>query len=637
MRMMNAFKDLSLAQKIAVFAVLVTLLFFVLLASFVAPNITSAISNYGREQALGEARIVQTQFAQLEKDILQATTFLSFAPGLPEALEQGDIEAIRATLLSQGEALIVDLVRVVRPDGEELLNLQESGTRLEMAELESLARFGAEGSATAVISATVRDDQPAAFLVGATPITDATGEIIGVILVGQLIDSVFMDALVIGREETHVGFLYNDRLVAVTSGDATDMTRISEASDLIAQAQAGQTQIRVSLGLILENTPDIEAYAPIEVAGNRIGVFVLRIEYSALFSLQSQVIQSIRFSILTVIFIISNVLVVSIQRGIIRPFVILTRQIERITGGDYTERVSVTSKDEIGRMGVSFNRMIDVVQQREADLRALNQTLEQRVADRTQDLREARDEAVAAKRLAEENSRLKSEFLSTMSHELRTPLNAIEGFSSIMLSGMDVELSPVAEGMMKRISSNSKRLLHLINDFLDLSRIESGRLELVKEPINIRPLMMRLRDSVGILAEEKKIAFKIVIEDDVPQQVVSDEDALTKIIINLLSNAFKFTRKGEVELRVKTQNGRLHIQVSDTGIGIPVHARDYIFEEFRQVDSSSKREFGGTGLGLALVSKLTRLLNGVVLLESEVGKGSTFTIDIPLVQEKMLA
>ena len=221
-----------------------------------------------------------------------------------------------------------------------------------------------------------------------------------------------------------------------------------------------------------------------------------------------------------------------------------------------------------------------------------------------------------------------------MSHELRTPLNAIEGFTSIMLSGMGIELSPKAEDMVKRVSANSKRLLHLINDFLDLSRIESGRLELVKSPISPSTMARRWQSEVGVLAEEKGIDFALNVDPQLPQTILGDEDALSKIAINLLGNAFKFTQQGQVALDLQRVNGDWTITVSDTGIGIPTHAREYIFEEFRQVDGSSKRLYGGTGLGLSLVQKLTRAMGGNVTLESEVGKGSTFTITLPLETEK---
>jgi signal transduction histidine kinase len=637
MRVMNWFRNLSLARKIASFSVITVLLFIVILAGFIAPNVISAISNFGEAQANDEAKIIQAQFEQIEQQVSNAATFLSFAPGLSEALATNDSQQIRTALLFQGEALILDVVRVVSSTGEELLNLQKFDVALDVSALNILRRVGfVGGTSTNVIESRNNEDGslPQIFLFATTAVKDTSGRVIGAVMVGRRIDTSFLDDMTLGRANTHVGFLYNGTLLATTTDDETRINQLDSAADLIAQAEQGQTAVKLSFGVSATTTPDIQVYTPVLVGNKQVGVFAVRIDYAVLYTLQSSLIQNLRIAVIIAIVIISNVLVVFIQRGIIRPFTILTQQIERITKGEYNQRVEVTSNDEIGRFGASFNQMVDVVQHRESELKTLNQTLEQRVADRTHDLREARDVAIAAQRVAQENSRLKSEFLATMSHELRTPLNAIEGFSSIMLSGMGVELSPIAADMMKRISANSTRLLHLINDFLDLSRIESGRLDLVQEPLNIRLLVNRWRESVSILAEEKRLEFAVVVENSVPEKVVSDEDALTKIVINLLSNAFKFTRKGQVELKLKSIDSRLIISVTDTGIGIPVHAREYIFEEFRQVDGSSKREFGGTGLGLALVSKLTRLLNGAVVLESEVGKGSVFTIDLPLEQEE---
>lgn len=247
------------------------------------------------------------------------------------------------------------------------------------------------------------------------------------------------------------------------------------------------------------------------------------------------------------------------------------------------------------------------------------------------ELIKARDEAIEARRIADDNSRLKSEFLSTMSHELRTPLNAIEGFTSIMLGGMGIELEERAYGMVERIGTNSKRLLALINDFLDLSRIESGRMDLVEEAIVISYLTADWKNSVEVLAQEKALDFVVKLDPELPEILYGDMDALSKITINLLGNAFKFTKEGQVKLDIACESSdEWSITVSDTGIGIPPHAQDYIFDEFRQVDGSSKREFGGTGLGLALVQKLSRLLDGSVTLTSQIGKGSTFKIVLPL-------
>ncbi len=302
----------------------------------------------------------------------------------------------------------------------------------------------------------------------------------------------------------------------------------------------------------------------------------------------------------------------TIRRLVFVPLQHLQEGANEVEQGNLQYQAKLLRHDEIGQLTESFNAMARGLYARASEREQLIMDLQR------------------AKRQAEENSRLKSEFLSTMSHELRTPLNAIEGFTSIMLSRMGIELNPKAEEMVRRVSANSKRLLHLINDFLDLSRIESGRLELVKAPVSPAALARIWQSQVGVLGEEKGVEFVVTVDAALPPAILGDEDALTKIAINLLGNAFKFTHKGTVSLDLRRANRDWMIVVSDTGIGIPPHAREYIFEEFRQVDGSSKRLYGGTGLGLALVQKLTRAMGGSVTLQSELGRGSTFTITLPL-------
>jgi PAS domain S-box-containing protein len=236
----------------------------------------------------------------------------------------------------------------------------------------------------------------------------------------------------------------------------------------------------------------------------------------------------------------------------------------------------------------------------------------------------------AATRLAQENSRLKSEFLSTMSHELRTPLNAIEGFTGIVLTKMGgAEFNEKTERYLTRVHANSRRLLQLINDFLDLSRIESGRLQLANQPFSPIKLARRWQDEIGVLADKKGLALTVNLPSDMPETLIGDEEAISKVAINLLGNAIKFTEQGGVTLSLQSNGDSWDIVVADTGIGIPPHARDFIFEEFRQVDQTSKRKYGGTGLGLAIVQKYTRAMGGTVALVSEQGQGSKFTITLP--------
>lgn len=309
---------------------------------------------------------------------------------------------------------------------------------------------------------------------------------------------------------------------------------------------------------------------------------------------------------------------------------VLKDGIERIKNKTQTVTYNAPGKRRNGQMGFFATRMMPIQQGENV----VGITILSTDISELDEARKEREKLIAelrnANRLAQENVRLKSEFLSTMSHELRTPLNAIEGFTSIMLSNMGVELTPRARGMIERISANSKRLLSLINDFLDLSRIESGRMELVSTPIQPHSLAERWRKQIDVLVEGKGLDFRLEVDERLPI-LLSDEEALSKIAINLLSNAVKFTHEGHVILRLRRAAYDLwHIEVEDTGIGIPPHAREYIFDEFRQVDQSSKRLYGGTGLGLAIVQKLTRLMGGTISLQSEVGRGSIFTIALPL-------
>jgi signal transduction histidine kinase len=319
------------------------------------------------------------------------------------------------------------------------------------------------------------------------------------------------------------------------------------------------------------------------------------------------------------------------SRSITHPIRDLSKAAGEIARGNYGRRAAVASQDEVGMLAQSFNDMASDIQKRQSDLEQLNQSLEQRVAERTADMKKARDEAVAAQRIANENSRLKSEFLSTMSHELRTPLNAIEGFVGIMLKRMaGVEYNDKTERYLGKLQSNSRRLVGLINDFLDLSRIESGRLELAHMAIDPHEMGQKWHDHLISLADNKGLDFSVEVDPDLQSLIYGDEESITKIAINLVGNAIKFTETGSVRLSLNKDGDTMEMVVADTGIGIPAHAREFIFEEFRQVDQSSRRQFGGTGLGLAIVQKLARAMGGTVSVQSEVGVGSTFTVRLPI-------
>jgi PAS domain S-box-containing protein len=223
----------------------------------------------------------------------------------------------------------------------------------------------------------------------------------------------------------------------------------------------------------------------------------------------------------------------------------------------------------------------------------------------------------------------KDQFMATMSHELRTPLNAILGFAGIGM--MQDDVPPSLEKMLDRIKVNAQRLLGLINDILDISRINAGRVEIVSRPLELRETVEGWYTDFKQRAEAKSLNLELVYDDTLPTSVIGDAERLTQIASNLLVNAIKFTDSGKVQLQVKrVGDNKFGIIVTDTGIGIPETWQHLIFEEFRQVDGSSARKYGGAGLGLSIVQKLCLIMDGSITVSSKLGQGSVFTVLLPL-------
>jgi PAS domain S-box-containing protein len=240
------------------------------------------------------------------------------------------------------------------------------------------------------------------------------------------------------------------------------------------------------------------------------------------------------------------------------------------------------------------------------------------------------EELKTATEKATEASRLKSEFLATMSHELRTPLNTIIGFSGIMLEGIAGTFDDTTRHMLDAIYESGENLLALINDILDISKIEAGWFELVLGNIETQAMVRTWETYLKGLAAKKSLDYEIDIDSNLPPYLIGDRERITQITVNLLSNALKFTDTGKVSLLVHWEEDTLVIEVKDTGIGIPESAMEFIFEAFRQVDSSIRRHYGGTGLGLSIVSRLCQAMGGWVKIHSKLGEGSIFTVSLPL-------
>jgi len=287
----------------------------------------------------------------------------------------------------------------------------------------------------------------------------------------------------------------------------------------------------------------------------------------------------------------------AISWSLIRPVQQMNEGMKRIAAGDFSGRVEIPNRDELGALAANLNRMNE-------ELGRLYQQLE------------------AA-------SRHKSDFLANMSHELRTPLNAIIGFSEVLLERMFGELNPKQEEYLQDIMTSGRHLLSLINDILDLSKVEAGRMELDLGQFDLPAALDNCRTLVRERAGRHGIALDLAVDERLGQ-IVADERKVRQVLLNLLSNAVKFTPEGgRVAIGAVRADGGVEIAVSDTGIGIAPEDQETIFEEFRQAGSDYVRKREGTGLGLALAKRFVELHGGRIWVKSEVGRGSTFTFTIP--------
>jgi PAS domain S-box-containing protein len=404
----------------------------------------------------------------------------------------------------------------------------------------------------------------------------------------------------------------------------------------LAEQQTSRERDR--LELILQNVAD-----PILVTDGKSNIILMNRQAEELFELTDAtrrdqlMIQRVRNNDTKVTSFISDFALTldrarRAQVSLVRPSTGAALPMEMVSGKIFDER-----GEPMAIVSVLHDRTNEKENERlYEELKRFSGELEDRVHEATRDLEERNLRLQWQSQELEKAYRLKSEFLANMSHELRTPINALIGYTALMLDRIYGDLTPKQEEGLHRIQVSSQHLLALINDILDLAKIEAGKMPVHLERVALNDVLHEVAVQMEPMVKRKGLEFNV----QVPGESVSmqtDRTKVKQIVLNLISNAVKFTARGSVSISTRTNGDQVRIAVSDTGIGIRPQDLEVIFEEFRQVDQSRTREYGGTGLGLSITRKLIALLGGDIAVASQYGRGSTFTVTLPLTSEVLTA
>jgi signal transduction histidine kinase len=600
-------KNASLAVKLNISVLLVLTLLLFGVVFLLMQNTQNLTEEIGGERITEEANIIQSRLAEVEREMGVDTDFIVSGVSFFQAVGRRSTTETNAIINTANRSLGLDDITVVDGDGQRLVDIEvDMDTSQEDA---LLARSLRRETLTSLLIEE-NGESIQISLAASAPIVSSSGNVLGAIQMSRHISSEFLQGLLFGQDAIYLGLIYQNEIIARSNSIFPASTTILVNGinlnlEDVAAAQSGELIINEGLVLGVGGVPHTVAYVPVLLEGSSTeAVIMIVVELQQIFGFQnSTLFNTVAIFIALTVVALATIYSI-IYRTMIRPLEKMRTISQLMANGSYEERVPIKTSDEVGQLASAFNEMAIAIQLREVHL---------------EDARER----------AERADQVKSMFLASVSHELRTPLNAIINLTKFVGLGMYGAVNQEQVDILEKVEARSKHLLNLINDVLDISKIEAGSLELfVEEDVKLGEIALTAIETAQSLVVGKQIEILHRIEDNLPS-LTADSQRLQQIILNLLSNACRFTEKGKIELVVYQAGKELIVSIKDSGPGIAPENFELIFEAFRQTrDGLRKGE--GTGLGLPISRRLAEAHKGRVWVESELGKGATFYVALPL-------
>lgn len=600
-------KNTSLGVKLNILMLLAISLLLAGIVGLLIRNTQTLTKEVGGEQIIEQVTIIQNRLEEIEHELLVDTNFVKSNVNFFQAVGSRDAANTSQLIMNANASLGLDEIAVVDGDGAWLADTRGDENQAQENEL---LRIALQGNTLTRLLIEENAGQIEVSLAAASPVVSNSGNILGAIQMSRHISDDFLQSLTFGQHGIYLGLIYENYIVA-RSGGTSNSTAHSLTSNILFDeesvqlAQVGQPVVLEDLISGEGGVPHTVAYVPV-LSDDRFSsaVIMILVELRDLFVFQNNTLRNtiIVFAALT-IFALAT-MYFNIYRTMILPLNRLKIIAKTMTSGQYDERAPADTTDEIGQLAAVFNDMAIAIQQREVSLHA-------------------------AREQAERADQVKSMFLASVSHELRTPLNAIINLTKFVALGMYGPVNEEQVDILQKVVSGSNHLLNLINDVLDISKIETGSLELfVEEDIDVGAIVESTVETAKGLLIGKQVEIISHINHPLPT-ITGDERRIQQIVLNLLSNACKFTEEGEIIITVGQQAYEIIIAIKDSGPGIEPDSYELIFEAFRQT-RDGLRKGHGTGLGLPISRRLAEAHGGRVWLESTLGEGSTFYAALPL-------